>query len=196
MIAGRAVVITWCAAMGEALEQSNEERAWHLFSAALSVPIRMRLQPDADSLHLSSLLFGERLSAASAATGAENFWRFAERACRLTNVASCFDNQEGRSKLEAALKAYGLQYKGKPRTRATARALQGVRTFVLDGACASAFARAEAFIPDLREPTLLMKICVACSKKAVSDAKARELFVFAVDSFRLSPPPPALPACP
>ena len=54
-------------------------------------------------VHLSSLLFGEKMLAASAATGADNFWRFAEKARRQTNVDSCFAKQEAAPKLEAAL---------------------------------------------------------------------------------------------
>ncbi|CAK0860100.1 unnamed protein product [Prorocentrum cordatum] len=105
-LAERAAAITRRAAMGEALQQSIEDRARHLFNAALSVPIRMRLLPD------------------------------------------------------------------------------GLRPFVLDGACSSAFALAEAHFPELRESALLMGIGFACSTRAVSDAKARELFVVVVNSIR------------
>eukprot|EP00959_Pyramimonas_sp_CCMP1952_P392286 8220155-Pyramimonas_sp.AAC.1 len=76
---------------------------------------------------------------ASAASGADSFWRFAEKACRLTNVRASLAKSEAVAKLEAALKAYGLQFRGKPCTAATAAALTGLHTFVLDSACASAF---------------------------------------------------------
>ncbi|CAK0885854.1 unnamed protein product, partial [Prorocentrum cordatum] len=75
MLAGRAVVITWHVAMGEALQQSNEDRVWHLFNAALSAPIRMRLLPDGDAAHLAALAFSEKMFSAHAASGAESFWR-------------------------------------------------------------------------------------------------------------------------
>ncbi|CAK0878325.1 unnamed protein product [Prorocentrum cordatum] len=160
MIAGRAVVITWYSAMSEALKESNEDRVWHL----------MRALPDADATHLAALSFGEKMFTASAASGADSFWRFAEKACRLTNVRASLAKSEAVAKLEAALKAYGLQFRGKPCTAATAAALTGLHTFVLDSACAS--------------PTLLMKIGFACSKRAVSDDEARELFVFILNTFR------------
>ncbi|CAK0804948.1 unnamed protein product, partial [Prorocentrum cordatum] len=187
MIAGRAAAITWCSAMGEALKESNEDRVWHLFNAALSAPIRTRALPDAGATHLAALSFGEKLFTASAASGADSFWQFAGKACRVTSVRASLAKSEAVAKLEAALKAYGLQFKGKPRAAATAAALKGLRTFVLDSACASAFSLAEAYIPELREPALLMGIGFACSKRAVSDDdKAKELFVFILDTFRVA----------
>ena len=185
MIAGRSVVITWYAAMCDALRESNnEERVWHLFNAALSVPIRMRVQTDADATTLAALTYGEKMFAASAASGADNFWRFAEKVCALNKVASILEKNESGAKLEAQLKEYGVQFKGKPIVSATATALKGLRTFVVDGACAAAYALAEPYFPELREPTLLMRIGFACSNRAVSDAKARELFGFLMHSFR------------
>ncbi|CAK0884988.1 unnamed protein product [Prorocentrum cordatum] len=107
-IAGRAVVITWYSAMGEALEESSEDRVWHLFNAALSVPIRMRVLPGASAAHLAALSFGEKMFIASAASGADSFWRFAEKACRVTNVRASLDRSEAVARLGAALKAYGV----------------------------------------------------------------------------------------
>ncbi|CAK0907025.1 unnamed protein product, partial [Prorocentrum cordatum] len=147
-LAGRAAVITRHAAMSEVLQQSNEDRVWHLFNAALSVPIR--------------------------------------KTRRLTNAENCFAKQEPVSKLEAALKAYGLQFKGKARTAATAAALKGLSPFVLDGACSSAFALAEVHFPELRDPALLVRIGFACSTRAGSDAKAKKLLVFIMSSFRVA----------
>ena len=185
MIAGRSVVLTWYAAMCEALRESNEEQAWHLFNAALSVPIRMRVLTDSDACNLAALTYGEKMFAASAASGADNFWRFAEKACALKKVAPMLEQNLSGTKLEAQLKDYGLQFKGKPITTATATALKGLHTFVVCGACAAAYALAESYFPELREPTLLMRIGSACSNRAVSDAKkARDLFVFLMHSFR------------
>ncbi|CAK0876398.1 unnamed protein product, partial [Prorocentrum cordatum] len=167
MLAGRTAVITWRAAMGKALQQSNEDRAWHLFNAALSVPIRMRLLPDCDATHLAALAFSKKLFSAYAASGAESFWRFAEKTRRLTN-------------------AHGLQFKGKACTAATAAALKGLRPFVLDGACSSARALAGAHFPEFRDRALLRRIGFACSARGGSDAKARELLVFIMNRFRVA----------
>ena len=66
LLAGRPVVIAWYGAMSEALERAAscagqddvrdlEHRVFKLFEAALSVPIRLRLNPDADNCRLLSL---------------------------------------------------------------------------------------------------------------------------------------------
>ena len=73
MLAGRAVAITWYAAIMESLQQGNDERTWYLFNAALSVPIRLRLLPDGDQSKLAALTFGEAMFAAYAASGADSF---------------------------------------------------------------------------------------------------------------------------
>ena len=72
MVAGRAVVIAWYAAMCEALQESKEDRVWHLFNAALSVPIRMRVLPEGDANHLAAISFSETMFASGAASGADN----------------------------------------------------------------------------------------------------------------------------
>lgn len=79
MLAGRAIVIAWYGAMGEALRAGNEDVVFRLFEAALSVPIRLRLCPDEDTCHVISLLFSENLYASSAAAGAESFWICCEK---------------------------------------------------------------------------------------------------------------------
>ena len=186
MIAGRAVVITWYSAMSEALQQSNDDRVWYLFNAALSVPIRMRVLPDGDATHMAALTFSEKMFASCAASGADSFWRFAEKACRLTNVANAFAIHEPQAKLEAAFKTYGLTFKGKALTSATVTALKGLQPFVLDDACGSAFALSEVYCPELREPTLLMRIGYACSTRGVSDAKAKEYFFFVTNTLRMA----------
>ena len=78
VLAGRALVIGWYVAMGEALGAGEEDRVWKLFEAALSVPIRMRICPDLDTCHLASLLFSESIFASSAASGADSFWAIVE----------------------------------------------------------------------------------------------------------------------
>ena len=186
MIAGRAVVITWYSAMGEALQQSNHERAWYLFNAALSVPIKMCLLPDGDASTLAALSFSETMFASYAASGADSFWKLAEKACRLSGVGEAFSKQEPVSKLESVLKNYGLAFKGKPLTNANVSALKGLHPFVLDGACRSAFALAEVYSPELREPTLLARIATFCSSRAVSDAQAKEYFVYVMNCLRVA----------
>ncbi len=187
MLAGRAVVIAWYSAMSQALQQSNRNLAWHLFNAALSVPIRMRLLPDGDASHLAALTFSETLFASAAAGGADSFWRFAEKACRLTGVATSFAKQESAVKLEVVIKNYGLTFRSKAIGHAGATALKAVQPFVMDDACCSAFALAEAYCPELRDPTLLMRICYACSgRNAVCDAKAGEYFVFIMNCLRVA----------
>ena len=79
MIAGRVMVMTWYGAMAQALREGHTNRVFKLFEAALSVPIRLRLCPDGESCHLASLLFSETLFAASAASGADSFWKFCEK---------------------------------------------------------------------------------------------------------------------
>ena len=186
MLAGRVVVITWYSAMSEALQQSNHDRVWYLFNAALSVPIRMRVLPDGDASQLAALNFSETMFASCAASGADSFWRFAEKARRLAGVEASFAKQEPQSKLEAVIKNYGLTFKGKPLSSANVTALRGLQPFVLDGACASAFALVEVYCPELREPTLLMRIAYACSARGDSDAKAKEYFVFSMNSLRVA----------
>ena len=90
LLAGRAVVIAWYGAMSEALERAAsgageegvrdlEERVFKLFEAALSVPIRLRLNPDPDNCRLLSLRFSEQTYSVSGASGADSFWKFAQK---------------------------------------------------------------------------------------------------------------------
>ena len=72
MLAGSALVITWYAAMSEALQAGRDDRVMHLLSAALSVPIRMRLLPESDGVHMAALSFLEALFVSSAASGADS----------------------------------------------------------------------------------------------------------------------------
>ena len=73
VISGRAVVLSWYAAMAEALQTGHDERAMKLFEAALSVPIRLRLMPDFESCQLASLSFQESTFNTTAASGAGSF---------------------------------------------------------------------------------------------------------------------------
>ena len=113
------MVVAWYGAMADALEETAasgaaacEERVFKLFEAALSVPIRLRLNPDADSCRMLSLGFSETVFAVSGAAGADSFWKFAQKVCGL----SVFKQPTGFSipRALAALKQTGLSFKGKP----------------------------------------------------------------------------------
>ena len=88
--------------------------------------------------------------------------------------------------LERVIKNYSLTFKGKPVSAANVTALRGLQPFIFDSACSSAFAQAEMYFPELRDPTLLMRVGTACSAKAVSDAKARENFAFVMHSLSVA----------
>eukprot|EP00959_Pyramimonas_sp_CCMP1952_P020737 437216-Pyramimonas_sp.AAC.1 len=59
MPAGHAIAMARHGAMSEALSAGNSDRAFKLFEAALSVPIRLRLCPDPDTCHFAALTFSE-----------------------------------------------------------------------------------------------------------------------------------------
>ena len=187
MIAGRALVITWYSAMREALQQpNNDERVMYLFNAALSVPIRMRVLADGDAIQLAALSFAESMYANHAASGASSFWRMADKTCRLKAVKESISKQESVAQLQRVLKELGIAFQGKPLLQAGCTALKSAQPFLVDDACRAAFAQAEVYYPELRELTLLEKICSACSKRGVTDAKARLYFVFVMDCLRVS----------
>ena len=102
-------------------------------------------------------------------------------------MAAVFANGEPLSKLEMAIKSYSLTFKGKPVSAGNVSAVRGLQPFIFDSACSSAFEQAEMYFPELRDPTLLMRVGTACSAKAVSDAaKARDNFAFAMHSLRVA----------
>ena len=121
--------------------------------------------PDGDASHLAALNFSEALYGACAASGADSFWRGAEKALRLTGLEESFAKNEDNPQMAARIKNYGLTYKGKAFSDANVVALRGMQPFVRDSACASAFSQAEAYFPELRDPTLLMRIGYACSTR-------------------------------
>ena len=84
MLAGKARVLAWCGAMAQAVKEGEQARAMKLLEAALSVPTRLRLCPDADSCSSAALLFSENAFASAAAAGADSFWKFAERMAPLS----------------------------------------------------------------------------------------------------------------
>ena len=122
LLAGRPVVIAWYGAMSEALERAAsgagqddvrdlEHRVFKLFEAALSVPIRLRLNPDPDNCRLLSLRYSEQAFGVMGASGADSFWKFAEKVSALgafTKAAS-----QSIPKATVALQQAGLTFKGK-----------------------------------------------------------------------------------
>ena len=124
LLAGRALVIAWYGAMGEALVHGNEDRVLQLFEPALSVPIRLRLCPDGDGCQLVSLFFAEALFASSAATGADSFWTFVEHVAKLSAFAAAVAGGASVPKLAAVVRNYGLTFKGKAITEANVKALE------------------------------------------------------------------------
>ena len=104
----------------------------------------------------------------------------------MTNVADVLSKGESTTKLENVIKTYGLSFRGRPLSGANCTALRGVYPFVCDRECSAAFETSEMYNPELRDPTLLMKIGFACSGRATSEAKAKEHFVFATNSLRVA----------
>ena len=101
-------------------------------------------------------------------------------------MAAVFAKGEPHTKLEKAIKNYSLTFKGKPVSAANVTALRGLQPFIFDSACSSAFEQADMYFPELRDPTLLMRVGTARSAKAVSDAKARENFAFVMHSLSVA----------
>ena len=184
LLAGRAVVVAWYAAMADALA-TNENRVFKLLEAALSVPIRLRLSPDADACRLASLSFSESMFASSAASGADSFWRFAEKAATLSGVAQAIATNMSIPKLTAAIKSYGLTFKGKAIQEQAAKGLKNLATFVGDENCRVAYSLMEAFCPELRETTLLTRIAQLCLARFPVPASARASLVLVFDCLRV-----------
>ena len=191
MLAGHAIVIAWYGAIGDALrtlsgdgnDAAAAERVFKLFEAALSVPIRMRLNCDFDECQLASLMFSEVVFAATAASGADSFWKFAEKVARLREFQKATSQSLSGAKTLAVLKTYGLTFRGKAITDAIVKALKSLAPFVVDPACRLAYAKLESVCPELRESTLLMRIAQLSSGRMTSEedtqsANASLLFIF------------------
>ncbi|CAK0811629.1 unnamed protein product, partial [Prorocentrum cordatum] len=183
MLAGHPLVMAWYGAMAEALSAGNSDRTFKLFEAALSVPIRLRLSPDPDACLLASLLFSETVFSTSAASGADAFWKLAEKVSRLTKYQKAVAENISLPKLTKVLTTYGITFKGNALTAAHAKALKSLTPFVGNHACAVAYSLAEAFCPELREPTLLMRLAQLCKARtapsqADKDAAACDSMAF------------------
>ena len=174
---------------GAALKDSNKEMIMILFEAALSVPIRLRLCPDADSLQLLSLLFSETAFSAAAASGADVFWQLAEKVNSLSGFKTALAQNWSVPKLRQALREYGVTFKGKAATEATAKALNKLAPLVGDEKCRMAYSLMEKFCPELRESTLLMRIAqfVATRATGVGQEQAqRDAMVCVFDCLRVA----------
>ena len=189
MLAGRAVVLAWYAAVGEALGVSDATRVMKLYEAALSVPIRFRLCPDEDSRRMASLQFSETAFAVAGASGADVFWKFAEKVSGLSEVKAAIAVNMSNPKITAVLKKLGISFKGKVASETTAKALKSLAGFVSDDACRHAYALMEPFCPELREPTFLMRAAQLSATRgsAVENIQiARCNLVLLFDSLRVA----------
>ena len=101
-------------------------------------------------------------------------------------MAAVLSKGEPQTKLENVIKTYGLSVRGRPLSGANCSALRGLYPFVFDSECSAAFETAEMYNPELREPTLLMKIGFACSGRGVSNAKAKDDFAFVMNALRVA----------
>ena len=190
VIAGRAMVVSWYAAMAEALEKGEKERVGKLLEAAVSVPIRLRMAADLESCRLASLSFMEAWHCADAASGAASFWQWSSVVAKLKDVAAALAANKPISFLVDVLKTIGAQHRGKPAGPNTVRALKAVAPFLASDDCWSALSLAESCSPELRDPTILMFVANHCSAKAAFGAEAgaapgaEELLVFSFNCMR------------
>jgi hypothetical protein len=166
ILAGRAQVIAWYSAMAHSLTGKDIARVMKLFEAALSVPIRLRLDPDADSRQLASLQFSEVASSTAAASGAYIFWNFAEKINSLGDFKTGLAQCASLPKLNGILKKYGVSFKGKVVTEASVKALKCLAPFVCDSQCRLAYSLVDMFCPELREATLLMRTAQLSAARA------------------------------
>ena len=178
LLAGRAVVIAWYDAMSEALERVSkcgadhegvrdlEERVFKLFEAALSVPIRLCLDPDPENSRLLSLKFSEQAYSMCGASGADSFWKFAQKVGGL----NAFKKGATSSipKALVALKPQGLLFKGKPLTEQSLKSLRALAPYVEDAKCSATFSMLECVSPEFRDTTLLFRLAQLISNRAAS----------------------------
>ena len=188
---GRAQVIAWYSAVAHSLKGKDISRVMKLFEAALSVPIRLRLDPDADSRQLASLQFSEVASTTAAASGADIFWNFAEKVNRLGEFRAGLAQSAPLPKLNGILKKYGVSFKGKAVTEASVKALKCLAPFVCDSQCRLAYSLVDMFCPELREATLLMRTAQLSAARAPGAAGGSasggvDALVFIFDCLRVA----------
>ena len=192
-MAGKAHVLAWYSAVSDALkdELQNKKRVVKLFEAALSVPIKLRLSPDENECAMASIHYAEAAGMNCAASGADSFWVFAERASRHSDIQEAFKDNLSGAKLVTKLKHIGISFKTKQLSETQAKALKNLIPFVADPVCKQAYLLAEVLCPELKEMTLLMRIAQMCSKRAASadsggQAQASSCMAFIFDNFRVA----------
>ena len=126
MLAGRAQVLAWYSAVSGALRENDQGRVFKLLEAGLSVPIRLRLNPDDDTRLLAALSFSENVFASAAASGADSFWWFATKAAGLVSLKKSLSTGDSVPKMLKIMQGYGLTFKGKPVTDTNAKALKNL----------------------------------------------------------------------
>ena len=174
---GRAVVIAWYGKMAEALKLKDWDLVYRLFEAAMSVPITMRVCPDADSCNLAGLLFSESLFSASGAAGTGAFWAWARKARRMEKIGKALSDNAPVSQMKALMKTLGLTYKNKAVTDAHVKALKALGPYLGDEHCNQAYDRTESMCPEIMEPTILMRIAQLSSARP--HPKDALIFIFA-----------------
>ena len=165
-----------------------EHRVLKLFEAALSVPIRLRLNPDADNCRLLSLRYSEQAFAVMGGSGADSFWKFAEK----VSAFGAFTKAASQSipKATVALQQAGLTFKGKQLNEQSVKALRALAPYVADASCRAAFSMLECVSPEFREITLHLRLAQLSSTRVASgqhpQANAAQMaFVFVLDCLRI-----------
>ena len=126
-MAGKAHVLAWYSAVSDALkDELNPKRVVKLFEAALSVPIKLRLSPDENECAMASIHYAEAAGMNCAASGADSFWVFAERASRHSDIQEAFKDNLSGTKLVTKLKHLGISFKNKQLSEAQAKALKNL----------------------------------------------------------------------
>ena len=99
--------------MGEALRNNEEDRILKLFEPGLSVPIRLRLNPDKDTCMLVQLAVSESLLSSSAASGADSFWKFTSQIRQLSVFRNAISSNASLTQLGKTLGQYSFTFRGK-----------------------------------------------------------------------------------
>ena len=148
------------------------------------MPIRLRLNPDPDNCRLLSLRFSEQAYSVCGATGADSFWKFAQKVGGLGAFKKAAALSPPRALV--ALKQQGLSFKGKVLTEQSVKALRALAPYGEDASCSAAFSMMECVSPEFREPTLLLRLAQLSSTRVASGQRpqphtAKMTFVFALD---------------
>ena len=107
---------------------------------------------------MGALICYETVFASSATSGADSFWRFAEKADRLSVVQKCVGQGASLPTLTAGLRGYGLTMKAKPNNESDVKAVNSLAVVVGEATSVLAQSVVEALCGELRELTLLMRV--------------------------------------